>query len=102
MITEIAVLTIDPANAAAFEAAVAQAAPAFKGAAGCHGMALERVIEDPTRYRLLVQWDTVEHHMVRFRASAAFQTWRGLAGPFFTSPPAVEHTTSVARYFGAG
>jgi quinol monooxygenase YgiN len=99
MITEIAVLTIDPADAAAFEAAVAQAAPCFQNAAGCHGMALERVIEDPARYHLVVQWETVEHHMVTFRAAPAFQTWRGLAGPFFRSPPVVEHTRRVAHYF---
>jgi quinol monooxygenase YgiN len=99
MITEIAVLTIDPARAADFEAAVAQAAPAFRGALGCHGMSLERVVEDPARYRLVVQWDSVDHHMVTFRNSPAFQTWRGLAGPFFTAPPAVEHSGLIARYF---
>jgi len=102
MITEIALLTIDPSKSAAFEAAVAQAAPAFRGAEGCHGMALERVIEDPSRYRLVVQWDSVEHHMVTFRASPAFQTWRGLAGPFFTAPPAVEHSQVVGTYFRPG
>jgi quinol monooxygenase YgiN len=99
MITEIAMLTIDPARAGEFEAAVAAAAPAFERAAGCHGMALERVIEDPARYRLLVQWDSVAHHMVTFRESADFQVWRGLAGPFFVSPPVVEHAEIVATHF---
>jgi len=102
MITEIAVLTIDPAKADAFEAAVAQAAPAFRSAAGCHGLALEHVIEDPSRYRLVVQWDSVEHHIVMFRNSPAFQTWRGLAGPFFTAPPVVEHSQVVGTYFCPG
>jgi quinol monooxygenase YgiN len=98
MIAEIATLTIDPANAAAFEAAVTQAAAAFKSDPGCHGMALERIIEDPAQYRLLVQWDSVEAHMA-FRDTPAFQIWRGLAGPFFVAPPSVVHSDEVGRYF---
>lgn len=99
MITETAFITIDPADAAAFEAAVAKAAPAFQNAEGCHGMSLERVIEDSVQYRLCVQWESVEHHMVTFRNSEAFQTWRALAGPFFAKPPHVEHSETVGRYF---
>lgn len=99
MITEIAILTIDPSRAAAFEAAVASAAPHFRSAQGCHGMALERVIEDPARYSLVVQWDSVEHHMVTFRESEGFRAWRALAGPFFVAPPVVSHTQLVARHF---
>jgi quinol monooxygenase YgiN len=98
MITEIAHITIDPANAAAFEAAVTEAASAFANTAGCHGLTLERVIEDPTRYLLRVQWDSVDAHMA-FRETPEFQTWRGLAGPFFKSPPVVEHSETVARFF---
>lgn len=99
MITEIATITIRLEDAAAFEDAVARAAPLFQSAEGCHGMALERCIEEPTRYRLLVQWESVDHHMVTFRNSEAFQGWRSLAGPFFASPPHVEHSEMVDRYF---
>lgn len=99
MITEIAHITIDPANADAFESAVAQAAAAFQAAEGCLGMSLERVIEDPAQYRLRVQWESVDHHMVTFRNSDAFQVWRGLAGPFFAAPPRVEHSERVGHYF---
>jgi quinol monooxygenase YgiN len=98
LITEIASITIDPTNAAAFEAAVAQAASAFKSDPGCHGMALERIIEDPAQYRLLVIWDSVEAHMA-FRETPALQEWRGLAGPFFAAPPSVVHSAEVGRYF---
>lgn len=98
MIIEIATLTIDPANADSFEAAVAQAASAFKSDPGCHGMALERIIEYPGQYQLLVQWDSVAAHMA-FRETPAFQTWRGLAAPFFAIPPIVVHSASVSRYF---
>ena len=99
MIIEVAQLTIDPVNAAAFEAAVAQAAPLFKAAEGCHGMLLERVIEAPGRYTLRVQWESVDHHMIGFRQSENFLTWRSLAGPFFTTAPDVTHNETAGFYF---
>jgi len=99
MITEIATLRIDPAKAAEFEAAVAFAAPYFKASEGCHGMALEQVIETPGLYHLRVLWETVDHHMVTFRASDNFQAWRALAGPFFVEAPSVVHAQTIATYF---
>jgi heme-degrading monooxygenase HmoA len=99
MVTEIAVLTIKPEAHAEFESAVAQAAPLFQGAGGCRSMRLEREVENPGRYRLIVEWEAVEHHTQGFRSSAAFTQWRALAGPYFTAPPEVVHTALVAKYF---
>jgi len=99
MVTEIAYIKIDPAEAADFEAAVAEAAPFFKAGEGCHGMRLERVEEDGALYRLCVQWESVDHHMVTFRESDGFQQWRALAGPFFVEPPKVEHWSRVGDFF---
>ena len=99
MITEIAYITIDPINAAKFEAAVAEASAVLRQAKGCRSMALERVIEDPSSYNLRVQWDTVDDHMTGFRESAGFARWRELAGPFFVQTPMVEHTDSVGTFF---
>ncbi len=97
MITEIAHITIDPAKADEFEAAVAAAVPHFVAAEGCHSMRLERVIEDPAQYRLCVEWDSVEHHMVTFRESEGFKQWRAHAGPFFVETPRVEHWDQAAQ-----
>lgn len=95
MIREIASLTINPENAALFEKAVLKASGLFLAAQGCHDMHLERVIEEPGRYRLVVVWETLEAHTETFRNSAAFQEWRALAGPWFTRPPEVVHTVQV-------
>ncbi|MBC2667607.1 putative quinol monooxygenase [Novosphingobium piscinae] len=95
MIHEIAALTIDPAQAGAFEAAVAAARPHFEGDPGCLSFRLERVIEHPGEYRLVVGWTSVAAHMEDFRQSPAFQQWRALAGPFFTAPPSVIHVETV-------
>lgn len=95
MITEIAQLGIRPGQEEAFEQAVAEAVPVFLAADGCGGIDLHRSVEHPTRYRLMVQWRTVEHHTVAFRASEGFARWRALAGPHFAAPPQVEHVYSV-------
>lgn len=95
MIREIAILTIDPANAAEFEAAVATARPLFLSADGCQDMHLERCLEQAGSYRLVVVWDTVEAHTDVFRNSPAFGEWRALAGPWFVEPPEVVHTKQV-------
>ena len=95
MIREIAALTIDPANAGAFEDAVGQAQSIFLAAEGCRAMHLERVIETPGSYRLVVEWETIEHHTEIFRNSEAFQAWRALAAPYFTVLPVVVHTDTV-------
>ena len=95
MILELAQIHVKLGAEGAFEAAVAQAAPLFQAAPGCRGMELHRVVETPGRYLLMVRWDTLEDHTVRFRSSEAFQQWRALAGPHFASPPDVQHTRIV-------
>ncbi len=95
MVTEIARLTIDPARAAEFEAAVAEAEPLFRAHPGCTGFALERVVETPEIYHLVVGWVSVEAHNEDFRSTEAFQQWRALAGPFFVAPPEVVHLQTV-------
>ncbi|MEU6602709.1 antibiotic biosynthesis monooxygenase family protein [Streptomyces flaveolus] len=95
MITEVARIDVRPGSEEAFEQAVAEAIPVFLDAAGCRGIALHRVVEHPRRYRLVVCWESVEHHTVTFRASGGFRQWRALAGPHFATPPEVEHTYTV-------
>ena len=95
MVTEIARIEIDPARAAEFEAAVAQAEPYFRADKGCTGFALERVVETPGTYHLIVGWTSVEAHLEGFRGSPAFQVWRALSSPFFLEPPHVVHMERV-------
>lgn len=95
MIYEIATIMIDPSKADEFEAAVAAARTHFEAAKGFISFGLQRSIEEPARYRLIVGWESVDAHMVDFRNSEGFQHWRALAGPFFVSPPNVEHVETV-------
>lgn len=95
MITEVAQIEIHPGHEAEFEEAVTHALPFFRAAEGCDGVDLLRSVEHPTRYRLIVRWETVEHHTVTFRNSEGYTRWRALAAPHFAAPPQVEHVCSV-------
>lgn len=91
LIHEIAALMIDPAKSDDFEAAATAARPNFEAAQGFRSFSLERSMDSPGRYYLIVGWDRIEDHMVGFRSSDGFQAWRNLASPFFTAPPQVNH-----------
>ncbi|MFS8037833.1 antibiotic biosynthesis monooxygenase family protein [Xanthobacter sp. AM11] len=99
MVYEVATIDIKEGSEAAFEAAVKEAAPYFQKSRGCRGLSLERSVETPTRYYLVVTWDSVEDHMVHFRNAPEFQEWRRLASPHFASAPTVEHTSVAVTCF---
>jgi heme-degrading monooxygenase HmoA len=99
MILEIAQIDVKSGMESEFEGGVKSAAPIFQRAKGCKGMTLQRSIEKPARYRLFVQWETLENHTVDFRNSADFQEWRKLVGHCFASPPEVEHVREAVRGF---
>lgn len=99
MILEIAQIEVRPESEARFEAAVAEAAPLFSGSEGCRSFDLHRSVEFPSRYRLVVGWDSIDAHMVGFRGSPAFERWRALVSPYFAAPPQVEHVEKVLEGF---
>ena len=99
MITEIAQIDVKPGMEKDFEAGVKSAVPLFKRAQGCKSASLQRSHEMPQRYRLFLQWETMDNHTVDFRGSADFQEWRKLVGHCFAAPPNVEHVTEVMRGF---
>ena len=40
----------------------------------------------------MVYWETLDDHMVHFRQSEDFQTWRSLVGATFEKAPEVVHS----------
>jgi len=95
MILEIAQIDVKPGMESDFEAGVKAATPLFQRAKGCTGMTLQRSHEMPRRYRLFVQWETLENHTVDFRESADYQEWRNLVGHCFAGAPHVEHVRAL-------
>ena len=96
MILEIADIRIQPGQQAAFEEAIQRGLDTVASKAkGFEGAKVNRGIESPERYVLQIFWTTLEDHTVGFRQSPAFAQWREVIGPFFQSPPNVEHFDDV-------
>ena len=99
MINESTTLRIKEGHAADFERAVARAVPLFQQSTGALGFKLERTLEDPLQYVLIVGWASVEAHTEGFRGSEAFASWRELVGGHFDTAPTVRHTAHVLTGF---
>jgi heme-degrading monooxygenase HmoA len=98
MILEIADIRIHPGQNAAFEQAIEQGvAQVISHAKGFEGFKVNKGIENPERYVLQIFWTTLENHTIDFRQSPAFTQWRAIVGPFFASPPVVEHFELVTK-----
>jgi heme-degrading monooxygenase HmoA len=92
MIHELASILIKPGTGEQFEQSFSEALPLFRRPKGCHGARLERSVEDPLRYLVVVGWETLDDHVVGFRNSEDYRRWRDLVGRFFAASPTVEHT----------
>lgn len=98
MILELADFSIQPGQNAAFEEAIERGLlTVIAKAQGFEGYKVNRGIENPNRYVLQIFWTSLENHTVDFRGSPAFAQWRAIVGPFFASPPVVEHFDLVAK-----
>jgi heme-degrading monooxygenase HmoA len=95
MVLEVAMFDVRPGAEEAFEAAYQQVRRAVADSPGCRTMRMTRGVETPSRFVLLVEWDSVEQHEA-FRASDRFGMWRGAIGPHFAKPPEIEHFRDLA------
>ena len=98
MILELADIRIPPGKQVEFDAAIVKGVETVASKAkGFRGYKVNKGIESPERYVLMIFWDTLENHTVDFRGSAAFAEWRAIVGPYFAEPPKVEHFTLVGK-----
>ena len=95
MVLEVALIDVLPGHEDEFAAAYAKGHPVLAGAPGCRSVRMTRGVESPSRFVLLVEWDSVEAHNDNFRATERFAQWRALIGPYFAGPPLVEHFVDV-------
>ncbi|MBF6556049.1 MAG: antibiotic biosynthesis monooxygenase [Acidimicrobiales bacterium] len=95
MVLEHALITIRPGTADDFEKALMQARSVIAASPGFISLELRRGVEAPDYYLLLVEWETIDDHLVGFRQSEAFPEWRAAIGPYFQSPPVVDHFAAV-------
>jgi heme-degrading monooxygenase HmoA len=73
-----------------FEHAMERGCALLAGAPGCISVSLLRCIERPSRYWLQLEWNSIADHQA-FTKTPDFQTFRDIAGPFFSERPVMEH-----------
>jgi len=97
VITEQATLDVRPGREEEFELAFAEAKAIIASMPGFDSLELQRCVERPSRYLLLVRWERLEDHTEGFRGSEGYAEWSRLLHHFYDPFPTVEHYRLVAR-----
>jgi heme-degrading monooxygenase HmoA len=75
----------------AFAAAMVGKGLAILAAApGCTSVRIGRGVENPGKFILLLEWDSVESH-IALTKTPGFEEFKALAGPYFGGAPNMEH-----------
>jgi heme-degrading monooxygenase HmoA len=94
-VVEIADFAVTDGSQSDFLTAYALVRDVLARTPGCRSVRMTHSVETPTRFVLLVEWDSVDAHEQNFRATERFTRWRAAIGPFFAQPPHVEHVVDV-------
>jgi heme-degrading monooxygenase HmoA len=95
MVLEIADFAVQPGTEEQFIEAVREGVKFVSDTPGFREARLTRSAETPTRFVLLVEWDSIEAHTEGFRKSENYTRWRQLISPYFAGNPHVEHFDDV-------
>lgn len=95
MTLEVAILDVRPSQEDAFVAAFGEAQRIIASMPGYISHELQRCLESPSRFILLVRWERLEDHTIGFRQSDEYLEWRKLLHHFYDPLPTVEHYESV-------
>ena len=95
MVLELLRLTVRSGQNSAFERAFGEAQGILASIDGYLSHQLQRCVETPEKYALLVRWRSIEDHTIGFRQSEGFQEWKRLLYDFYDGPPTVEHFEQV-------
>jgi len=91
MVLEVAKLDVRSGQCERFERAFSEAEAIISSMPGYISHDLQRCIEKPDRYILLVNWESLEDHTMGFRNSEQYQQWKALLHHFYDPFPEVEH-----------
>lgn len=97
MILEVAILNVIPERTNEFEKDFHIAQENISSMEGYNWHQLQKCIEVPNRYILLVEWETLEDHTVGFRQSEEYQEWKKLLHHYYDPFPTVEHYEKIAE-----
>ena len=96
MIVELAIIRAQAGQAEAMRRGLQAARAVISQAQGYRGSVFHQGIEDPQRFILRIEWDSVEAHMHVFREGPLFPQWRSHFGQFIDGTPDVSHYEVIA------
>ncbi len=91
MVTEIAIFTAMPGKEEELGAAILKGLEVIRQSQECLATRVERCIEQPNQYVLIVTWTSLEAHTEGFRGGPLFPQWRAHINGLFVNPPSVFH-----------
>ena len=95
MITEHAVLEVIAGRETEFVEAMERAKALIASSPGFQSLRVERCVERPGCFLLLIEWERLEDHTEGFRGSPAYEKWRAALHQFYDPFPVVEHFEAV-------
>jgi len=97
MILEVAILLVREGEERRFEKDFASAGRYISSIDGYRGHSLRRCLEQANKYLLLVDWENLEDHTIRFRQSEQYDEWRKLLHHYYDPFPVVEHYETIVE-----
>jgi heme-degrading monooxygenase HmoA len=95
MILEVAILFVRKGQCENFETDFGIASKYISGIPGYISHDLKKCLEQENKYILLVKWNDLEAHTIRFRGSEAYLEWKRLLHHYYDPFPVVEHYETV-------
>jgi heme-degrading monooxygenase HmoA len=95
MILEAAILNVLPGTETQFEQDFVNAGQYISAIKGYIKHSLNKCIEQPNQYLLLVEWNKLEDHTIGFRQSAEYLEWKRLLHHYYDPFPVVEHYEAI-------
>lgn len=95
MVLEVALIDVQPGTAEQFEAAFHEVKHAVLESPGLLSLRMTHGLENPNRFVLLIEWESVDAHIQNFRETERYAIWRGGIGQYFANPPLVQHFINV-------
>lgn len=95
MVLEIAQYTAQPGKAEEFQAGLLRGIEIIRQAKGCVSASPRRQIEDPEKFIVMIEWETLEDHTVGFRGSPQFLEYRSHLAGLFVEPIVAPHFEAI-------
>jgi heme-degrading monooxygenase HmoA len=91
MILEVAILIVKDGEQENFEKDFVIAGQYISSIDGYINHSLQKCLEQPNKYILLVNWKDLESHTIGFRQSKQYIEWKKLLHHYYDPFPTVEH-----------